>query len=295
MDTSKKRRKSSDKGVEIKEDLDSPTFAKKQKISEEESRPKSKKELRKERKAALKAKTDSAEDPPQDASGDTENSDEKRLSKAEFSKQKNQRRREEERLQRKAWKEAKEQAQEERFREQDRIRKEKAAREEPKVAKSNKKDSSNKKKSKKRERKSQDPTGSEDLNHDSVDDLAVYKSLFKKKMDPTTGATTCRLGVQYIDTKVGTGPSVHTKSLVTVKYQLRGGSPHGVLLDSSKKFSFRVGKGEVIQGWDIGLEGMQVGGVRNLIVPPKAGYGSQDIGAGPGAMLHFNITLLEIR
>ena len=128
-----------------------------------------------------------------------------------------------------------------------------------------------------------------------MDDLVVYKSLFKKKVDPTTGATVCHLGVKYVDEKNGTGPCAQNKSLVTVKYQLRGGSPHGVLLDSSKKFTFRVGKGEVIQGWDIGVVGMQVGTVRNLIVPPKAGYGSQDIGAGPGAMLYFNVTLLAIR
>ena len=94
---------------------------------------------------------------------------------------------------------------------------------------------------------------------------------------------------------MGSGPAVRTKNLVTVKYQLRGGTPNGPLLDSSKKFNFRVGKGEVVQGWDIGLEGMRPGGSRHLIVPPKAGYGSQDIGAGSGAMLYFDITLLEVR
>ena len=87
---------------------------------------------------------------------------------------------------------------------------------------------------------------------------------------------------------------VQSKSLVNVRYQLRGGSLNGALIDSSKKFSFRLGKGEVIQGWEIGLEGMRQGGVRHIIVPPKAGYGSQDIGAGPGAVLHFVVTLSEI-
>ena len=51
----------------------------------------------------------------------------------------------------------------------------------------------------------------------------------------------------------------------------------------------------MIQGWDIGCQGMREGGRRKLIVPPKAGYGSQDIGAGPGATLFFDITLLSIR
>jgi FKBP-type peptidyl-prolyl cis-trans isomerase len=63
--------------------------------------------------------------------------------------------------------------------------------------------------------------------------------------------------------------------------------------NSNKKFTFRLGKGEVIQGWDIGMMGMRQGGTRHLIVPPKAGYKSEDIGAGPGGLLYFDITLLS--
>ena len=114
------------------------------------------------------------------------------------------------------------------------------------------------------------------------------------RTDAASGMTTLAMGVQYKDIVVGKGPVVQPKSLVTVKYRLTGGKL-GALIDSSNKFNFRVGKGEVIQGWDIGLQGMQVGGRRQLIVPPKAGYGSQDIGAGPGGILHFDITLLDIR
>jgi FKBP-type peptidyl-prolyl cis-trans isomerase len=80
--------------------------------------------------------------------------------------------------------------------------------------------------------------------------------------------------------------------MVTVKYKLTAGK-FGATLDSSKKFSFRFAMGEVIQGWEIGMEGMRQGGKRRLIVPPKAGYGSQDIGAGSGAILYFDITLLS--
>jgi peptidylprolyl isomerase len=70
----------------------------------------------------------------------------------------------------------------------------------------------------------------------------------------------------------------------------------GAWFDSAKKFTFRLSKGEVIQGWDFGMVGMQQGvRRRRLIVPPKAGYGSQDIGAGAGAVLvlHFDITLFS--
>ena len=123
-------------------------------------------------------------------------------------------------------------------------------------------------------------------------DLDIFHKVFHGSTDDATGMTTLRLGVQYMDLVVGTGVPLQDKMAVTVKYRLTGGK-FGTVLDSSNKFSFRLGKGEVIQGWDIGLQGMRVGGKRKLIVPPKAGYGSQDIGAGAGAMLYFDITLLS--
>lgn len=123
-------------------------------------------------------------------------------------------------------------------------------------------------------------------------DLDIFHKVFQGSTDDATGMTTLRLGVQYLDLVVGTGMLVQDKMAVTVKYRLTGGK-FGTVLDSSNKFAFRLGKGEVIQGWDIGLQGMRVGGKRKLIVPPKAGYGSQDIGAGAGAMLYFDITLLS--
>lgn len=123
-------------------------------------------------------------------------------------------------------------------------------------------------------------------------DLDIFHKVFHGSTDDATGMTTLRLGVQYMDLVVGTGVLVQDKMAVTVKYRLTGGK-FGTVLDSSNKFAFRMGKGEVIQGWDIGLQGMRVGGKRKLIIPPKAGYGSQDIGAGAGAMLYFDITLLS--
>jgi FK506-binding nuclear protein len=241
---------------------------------------KSKKELRIERKALLKAKAEK-----DDVSLEKEA---KGVPGKEVTKQN---RRDEKRQERRAKKEEKERALEARFQLQDQVKRKREAEKQESgksQEKTNKNDSNGPKKNNSQSKKS------ENKNHNEPDDYAVYKSIFKKQKDPATGATTCRLGVQYIDVKVGTGPTVQPKSLVNVKYQLRGGSPNGMLIDSSKKFSFRLGKGEVIQGWEIGLEGMRQGGVRHLIVPPKAGYGSQDIGAGPGAVLHFDVTLNEI-
>ena len=100
-------------------------------------------------------------------------------------------------------------------------------------------------------------------------------------------------GVKFYDVIVGKGPEiVQDNSLLTVRYKLTGGK-YGVLIDSSKKFTFRVGTGEVVKGWDIGVRGMAVGGTRKLVIPPKAGYGEEDIGAGSGGLLFFDIALLS--
>ncbi|KAL7539518.1 hypothetical protein ACHAXR_009362 [Thalassiosira sp. AJA248-18] len=104
---------------------------------------------------------------------------------------------------------------------------------------------------------------------------------------------TLKMGVKFVDIIVGEGPEiVKDNSLLTVRYKLTGGK-YGVLIDSSKKFTFRVGKGEVVKGWDIGVLGMAVGGMRKLIVPPKAGYGGEDIGAGHGGLLFFDISVIS--
>ena len=66
---------------------------------------------------------------------------------------------------------------------------------------------------------------------------------------------------------------------------------------SGKPFSFKLGRGEVIKGWDEGVAGMKVGGRRRIVIPPHLGYG--DRGAGgvikPGETLIFVVDLLEVR
>lgn len=123
--------------------------------------------------------------------------------------------------------------------------------------------------------------------------MDAFRSVLYGKGSSTTvgGMTTSRLGVQYEDKLVGTGKLLRDGKALTVKYELTGGR-FGAVIDSSKQFTFRTGMGEVIQGWDIGLEGMREGGRRKMIIPPKAGYGGKDIGAGPGGLLYFDVTLL---
>jgi len=100
------------------------------------------------------------------------------------------------------------------------------------------------------------------------------------------------------DVKVGNGASVKEGDTVSVHYV--GTFQNGDEFDSSKKrgipFEFRVGKGMVIEGWDKGLIGMQVGGERVLVIPPDMAYGEKGVGPIPGnSTLVFLIELLEIK
>ncbi|TME00251.1 MAG: FKBP-type peptidyl-prolyl cis-trans isomerase [Chloroflexi bacterium] len=98
---------------------------------------------------------------------------------------------------------------------------------------------------------------------------------------------------------VGTGPEAVPGRTVSVHYV--GTLPDGTRFDASRDrgrpFSFLLGRGQVIQGWDQGVAGMRTGGVRKLVIPAELGYG--DAGAPPvippGATLHFEVELLEVR
>ena len=91
---------------------------------------------------------------------------------------------------------------------------------------------------------------------------------------------------------VGKGPEVQPRKKVRVKYTLKAKNQFGKRLDHSDSFGFRLGRGEVIEGWDIGVMGMRQGGRRYLVVPPEAGYGRKNVGAGVGGILFFDVTVL---
>ena len=99
--------------------------------------------------------------------------------------------------------------------------------------------------------------------------------------------------------EIGDGTEAQDYNKVVVNYT--GKLEDGSIFDSSLNpgrgpFTFTLGVGSVIKGWDIGVKGMKVGGRRRLTVPPELGYG--DKGAGsvipPGAILIFDIDLLEV-
>jgi peptidylprolyl isomerase len=110
-------------------------------------------------------------------------------------------------------------------------------------------------------------------------------------------------GLQYEDVKVGTGESPKKGQTAVVHYTgwLWENGAKGKKFDSSvdrgQPFSFPVGMGRVIKGWDEGVMTMKVGGKRILIIPPDLGYGSRGAGGAipPNATLMFEVELIEIK
>lgn len=104
-------------------------------------------------------------------------------------------------------------------------------------------------------------------------------------------------GLQYIDLSAGTGASPTTGQTVTVQYTgiLTNGFKFDSSRDRNQPFSFKIGKGQVIKGWDEGISNMKVGGRRQLIIPASLAYGSQGSGSiPPNATLIFDVEVLSI-
>jgi peptidylprolyl isomerase len=119
----------------------------------------------------------------------------------------------------------------------------------------------------------------------------------EKKMTKTES------GLQYRDVKEGTGEKIKKGQTAVVHYTgwLWIDDAKGKKFDSSKDrgqpFDFGLGNGDVIKGWDEGVEGMKVGGTRELVIPPDLGYGARGAGGviPPNATLFFEVELKGIR
>lgn len=106
--------------------------------------------------------------------------------------------------------------------------------------------------------------------------------------------------LQVIDETVGTGATAETGDTVTVQYV--GALTNGTVFDASANygtagFSFKLGEGKVIQGWDQGIVGMKEGGMRKLVIPADLAYGDQAIGnvIPANSTLVFEVQLVKVQ
>jgi FKBP-type peptidyl-prolyl cis-trans isomerase len=107
-------------------------------------------------------------------------------------------------------------------------------------------------------------------------------------------------GLSYQDLKEGKGPAAKKGDTVEVHYTgwlAKGGKKFDSSKDRGEPFSFQLGAGKVIKGWDEGVAGMKVGTKRKLMIPAKLGYGARGAGAAipPDADLVFEVELLKIK
>ena len=134
--------------------------------------------------------------------------------------------------------------------------------------------------------------------------LATTTTACNSEDSPVAPSATANVPFQIIDLAVGTGPAAANGDSLTVSYTGWLWDPNGVdnkgqVFDSASAaapFAFVLGTGQVIAGWDQGVVGMLVGGVRRLIIPPALAYG--EAGSGPippNATIIFEIGLIAIQ
>ena len=106
--------------------------------------------------------------------------------------------------------------------------------------------------------------------------------------------------LQITDEIIGAGAEVKAGDMITVNYSgtLLSGKKFDSSYDRGIPFSFQLGTGGVIKGWDQGILGMKIGGKRKLVIPPDLAYGNQEMGNGvipANSTLIFEIELLDVK
>jgi peptidylprolyl isomerase len=107
-------------------------------------------------------------------------------------------------------------------------------------------------------------------------------------------------GLEITDVTVGDGPEATSGSTVVAHYvgvAHSSGEEFDASYNRGEPLAFRLGVGQVIAGWDSGIEGMRVGGRRRLVIPPHLAYGDRGAGSAvaPGETLIFVVDLVDVR
>lgn len=126
---------------------------------------------------------------------------------------------------------------------------------------------------------------------------AVFFMISNRQASPETGVRV--EGLELTDLIVGTGAEAAAGDVIAVHYTgvLSDGTKFDSSYDRGQPFVFQLGTGQVIRGWDLGLEGMRIGGKRKLVVRPELAYGERGVGniIPPNATLIFEVELLAIQ
>ncbi|MBE7380871.1 MAG: FKBP-type peptidyl-prolyl cis-trans isomerase [Leptolyngbya sp. SIO1E4] len=142
----------------------------------------------------------------------------------------------------------------------------------------------------------EEATTDETATEASVD--ATEESSAEEETSSEETLVTTDSGLQYEDIVEGTGAMPQSGQRVTVHYTgtLEDGTKFDSSRDRNRPFTFTIGVGQVIKGWDEGVASMRVGGQRKLIIPPELGYGARGAGGviPPNATLLFDVELLRI-
>ncbi len=131
----------------------------------------------------------------------------------------------------------------------------------------------------------------------SVALVAYYRSQ-PMTASPSGTASSSVTGLEVTDLSVGTGAEAKGGEQVTVQYTgtLENGTKFDSSYDHGQPFTFTLGAGQVIKGWDLGVAGMKVGGKRKLVIPSELGYGAHGIGPiPPNATLIFEVELVAVK
>ncbi len=135
-------------------------------------------------------------------------------------------------------------------------------------------------------------------NNSELTDLVKNEEAVKSNSPDNNAWTKSANGLEVQDVVIGSGAEAKNGDTVSAHYvgTLSSGKKFDSSYDRGEPFSFVLGGGMVIKGWDLGLVGMKVGGKRKLVIPPDLGYGSRDVGGGvipPNSTLYFEVELMD--